>query len=217
MSERVIVVGAGMAGLAAAYRLQQQGLEVTVLESTDDVGGRARATRRDGWALNTGATVLSHSYERMRAFADELGVSDHLVEVTPTVGIAAGGEVHWLRGAGTGALVDFVRTPLLSAKSKLLLARAGIDAFRARKKAGYDRPDLRAELDTESVGEYADRRLNREILERLLDPLMGSLFVVDGSKVSVAELHFSLVKFLGAACSATGAGSTSSPGRWRRR
>ena len=193
----MIVVGAGMAGLAAAYRLQQRGFEVKVLESTDHVGGRAYATRRDGWALNTGATVLSSSYENMRALADELGVSDHFVEVKPTVGIAAGGEVHWLRGAGLGALVDFVRTPLLSAKSKVLLTRAALDAFRARKKVGYDKPELRAELDTESVAEYCDRRLNREILDRLLSPLMGSLFVVDGDEVSVAELQFSLVKFLG--------------------
>src|SRR5262249_56055175 len=87
--------------------------------------------------------------------------------------------------------------PLRSAKSKRLMLRAAKDAFAARKQAGYDHPELRAELDTESVEDYCDRRLNREILDRLLSPLMGSLFVVDGDKVSVAELQFSLVKFLG--------------------
>jgi oxygen-dependent protoporphyrinogen oxidase len=105
--------------------------------------------------------------------------------------------VHWLRGAGPGAVIDFLRTPLLSSRSKLLLAKAGIDAFKARKKAGYDQPALRAELDTESVAEYCDRRLNAEIRDRLLGPLMGGLFVVDGLRMSVADLYFSLVKFLG--------------------
>lgn len=197
MGERVLVVGAGMAGLAAAYRLQGAGFEVTVLEASDHVGGRAYADRRDGFVLNTGATVLSASYANMLALVDELGLGDKLVDVKPTVGIAAGGEVHWLRGAGPGALVDFIRTPLLSGKSKLILIKAALDAFRARKKAGYGDAELRAELDTESVAEYCDRRLNREILDRLFSPLMGALFVVDGDEVSVAELQFSLVKFLG--------------------
>jgi oxygen-dependent protoporphyrinogen oxidase len=187
-----------MAGLAAAYRLQQAGFEVQVLEAEDHVGGRAYAHRRDdGFTLNTGATVLSSSYENMIGLATELGLEDRFVKVKPTVGIAADGKVHWLRGAGPGAAIDFIRTPLLSAKSKLLLMKAAKDAFAARKKAGYGNAELRAELDTESVEEYCDRRLNREILDRLLSPLMGSLFVVDGDKVSVAELHFSLVKFLG--------------------
>ena len=117
----MIVVGAGMAGLAAAYRLQQAGFEVQVLEAEDHMGGRAYAHRNeDGFTLNTGATVLSSSYENMIALARELGLEDHFVKVKPIVGIAADGEVHWLRGSGIGAAIDFVRTPLLSAKSKLL-------------------------------------------------------------------------------------------------
>ena len=158
---------------------------------------RTPTETRTASTSNTGATVLSASYDAMIGLAKELGLEDHFVKVKPTVGIAADGEVHWLRGAGPGAAVDFIRTPLLSGRSKLLLTRAARDAFKARKKAGYDKPELRAELDTESVADYCDRRLNREILDRLLSPLMGSLFVVDGGKVSVAELHFSLVKFLG--------------------
>jgi oxygen-dependent protoporphyrinogen oxidase len=186
-----------MAGLAAAYRLQQAGFEVHVLEAEGHVGGRAHANRHDGWTLNTGATLLSSSYEHMIALCKELGLEDNLVKVNPTVGIATGGEVHWLRGAGPGAAIDFIRTPLLSAKSKLLLTRMIWDTLKARKKAGYDRPDLRAELDTENLAEYCDRRLNREILDNLLGPLMGALFVVDPEEVSVADLYFSLVKFLG--------------------
>jgi oxygen-dependent protoporphyrinogen oxidase len=195
--ERVIVVGAGVCGLSAAYRLQQRGFDVTVLEAEDFVGGKTAATRRDGFILNRGATVLGASYDAMFAIAKEIGVYSEVVKVKPTVGIVRDGEVHWLRGEGLGALVDFVRTPLLSGKSKRLLRRAALDAFRARKKAGYDQPALRAELDTESVAEYCDRRLNAEICDHLLAPLMGGLFVVDGKKMSVADLFFSLAKFLG--------------------
>ena len=86
-----------------------------------------------------------------------------------------------------GAIVDFIKTPLLSAKSKLLLVRAGRGRrSRRARKAGYDQPQLRAELDTESVAAYCERRLNPEIRDRMLNPLMGGLFVVDGGTVSVA-------------------------------
>lgn len=199
MSERtrVIVVGAGVSGLAAAFRLMQRGCDVTVLESEDHVGGKTTAIRRDGFTLNTGATVLGASYDAMLALAREAGVGDRIVEVAPTIGVVRDGAVHRLRGAPPGALVDFARTPLLSARSKLVLARAALDAFRARGKAGYDHPELRAELDTESLAEYCDRRLNPEIRDRLLAPVLGGLFVTDALGLSVADLFFSLTKILG--------------------
>jgi len=195
--ERVIVVGAGVSGLSAAFRLQQQGFDVTVLEAEDHVGGKTASSHRDGFTLNTGATVLGASYHAMLGLAEDVGVRGQIVEVAPTIGVVRDGHVHVLRGAGLGAVLDFVRTPLLSARSKLLLARVAVDAFRARRKAGYDRPDLRAELDSETVAEYCDRRLNAEIRDRLLGPVLGGLFVTDGKGLSVADLFFTLSKVLG--------------------
>jgi oxygen-dependent protoporphyrinogen oxidase len=194
---RVIVVGAGVSGLSAAHRLRGRGHTVTVLEAEDHVGGKTTGYRRDGFTLNSGATVLGASYTSLQAIARELGIEDQIVATTPTIGIWGTDRVHWLRGAPPGAIIDFIKTPLLSAKSKLLLARAGIDAVRARKKAGYDQPQLRAELDTESVAAYCDRRLNAEIRDKLLSPVMGGLFVVEGGQVSVASLFFTLIKILG--------------------
>jgi oxygen-dependent protoporphyrinogen oxidase len=197
LRDRVIVVGAGVSGLSAAWRLQQQGYDVTVLEAEAQVGGKTAASRRDGFILNRGATVLGASYDAMLALTKEIGAEAELVEVAPTIGIVRDGTVHLLRGAGPGAALDFLRTPLLSPRSKLLLARAGVDAFRARKKAGYDQPHLRAELDVETVAEYCDRRLNAEIRDHLLGPVLGGLFVTDGHGLSVADLFFSLTKILG--------------------
>jgi oxygen-dependent protoporphyrinogen oxidase len=197
MSRRVVVVGAGVCGLSAAFRLQEQGFQVTVLEAAGQVGGKTASAHRDGFILNTGATVLGASYKAFLDLADDLGVRDQVLKVTPTIGVVRDGEVHLLRGAGPGAVWDFVRTPLLSARSKLLLARAGVDAFKARRKAGYDRPDLRAQLDTETVGEYCERRLNDEIRDHLLGPVLGGLFVTEGKGLSVADLYFTLSKVLG--------------------
>jgi protoporphyrinogen/coproporphyrinogen III oxidase len=196
-AQRVIVVGAGVAGLAAAHRLTQQGFEVTVLEAEDYVGGKTAARRRDGFTLNTGASVLAGSYKEMLAIAEEIGVGDQIVKVAPTVGVYADDRVYWLRGNLPGALLDFVRTPLLSWRSKLLLGRLALDSFRNRKRAGFGAPELRAQLDTESVAEYCDRRLNAEIRDRLLAPLLGGLYVIDGAAMSVADMYFSFAKLLG--------------------
>lgn len=193
---RVIVVGAGVAGLTAAFRLQQQGCDVTVLEAAERVGGKTAAVRRDGFVVNTGATVLAGSYDAMFALAREVGVADRVFAPPAVIGVVRDGRVHELRGEGFGAIVDFVRTPLLSARSKLTLARAAADVIRARKKAGYDRPDLRAQLDEESVAQYCDQRLNREICDHLFDPVLGGIFVVEGRNLSIADLWFTLWKVL---------------------
>jgi oxygen-dependent protoporphyrinogen oxidase len=194
--ERVIVVGAGVAGLSAAYRLTQQAFDVTVLESAPQVGGKTASSRRDGFTMNTGASVLAGSYKEMLAIAEEIGVGDQVIKVAPTIGVYADGKTHWLRGAPPGAIIDFIRTPLLSARSKLLITRLGLDAFRNRKKAGFGDPELRAQLDTESVADYCERRLNTEIRDRLLGPLLGGLYVIDGASMSVADLYFSFAKLL---------------------
>jgi oxygen-dependent protoporphyrinogen oxidase len=194
---RVIVVGAGVAGLSAAFRLQQQGFEVTVLEADDRVGGKTMASRRDGYILNRGATVLGASYDAVKALARDVGVEDDIVRVPSRVGIVRDGRTYWLRGGGFGALVDFIRTPLLSWKSKLVLTRAAFDALRARRKAGFGDPSLRAELDVESVSDYSDRRLNSEVRDIILDPVMGGLLIVDGLAASVADLFFLASKVLG--------------------
>jgi len=195
-TERVIVVGAGVAGLSAAYRLTQQGFDVTVLETEDHVGGKTAASRRDGFTMNTGASVLAGSYKEMLAIAKEIGVDDQVIKVSPTIGVYADNQVYWLRGAPPGAILDFIRTPLLSARSKLRIARLGLDSFRHRKAAGFGHPELRAQLDTESVSDYCERRLNTEIRDRLLAPLLGGLYVINGAEMSVADLFFSISKLL---------------------
>lgn len=192
-----IVVGAGMAGMAAAYHLHEQGIDVHVLERADHVGGRASCDRtHDGWTINRGATVLAASYDALLGLADDLGVRDEIVVEPVTVGVVADGRVNRLRTSGLGALIDFLRTPLLPARSKVRIARLGVDALRSRRRAGWERPDLRAQLDVESVGDYCARRLDTTIGERLLAPLLGGLYVADGSRMSVADLWFTLTKLL---------------------
>lgn len=197
MSQRVIVVGAGMAGLAAAHELRQQGVVVTVLEAEDHVGGKVAARERDGFTLNTGATVLGGSYTETLALADAVGVGGDVRRVNASIGIVRDGQVHWMRGGGVGAVIDFLRTKLISTRSKFRLLRAAGDVLRSRRKAGFGNPELRAELDTESISDYCARKLNTEIRDHLLEPAIGGLYVIDSRPCSVADMYFTLTKVLG--------------------
>jgi oxygen-dependent protoporphyrinogen oxidase len=197
VDKQVIVVGAGMAGLAAAFRLRQQGFAVMVLEAADRVGGRVTAIERDGYVLNTGATLLCGSYAETFALADEVGVGSGVRKLKASIGIVRDGRPHWLRGYGAGAVVDFLRTKVISTSSKLRLLRILPDVLRSRSKADFGNASLRAELDTESIADYCDRKLNTEIRDHLLDPAIGGLYVFDSRPASVADMYFTLTKILG--------------------
>ena len=69
----VIVIGAGLAGLSAAYDLQRAGWKVTVLEARDRVGGRVYSLRKfsNGLVAEAGGEFIEESHTRMLAYADQ--------------------------------------------------------------------------------------------------------------------------------------------------
>lgn len=70
MDTDVIVIGAGLAGLQAARRLEAEGHHVTVLESSNGVGGRIRTDLVDGFLLDRGFQVLNPAYRAVRNWID---------------------------------------------------------------------------------------------------------------------------------------------------
>ncbi len=94
MSHHVIVVGAGIAGLACARNLERRGIQVTVLESDSRVGGRVRTDNVEGFLLDRGFQVLLTGYPESRAALD-LGALD-LRPFRPGVKIWRDGRFHHL-------------------------------------------------------------------------------------------------------------------------
>ena len=90
-SKKVVVVGAGMAGLAAAYRLRKAGVEVTVLESSDHVGGRLGTDSRDGYMIERGAQLITSTYRNALGLVKELGLEAELRPTSPWMAIVKDG------------------------------------------------------------------------------------------------------------------------------
>lgn len=192
--EPVFVVGAGVAGLAAATRLRQLGWPVIVLESRDYVGGRVRTVTDGGYLLDTGAMMVGESYNSILSLAREAGVHDQLAPV--------GSLVDWARPGGltpvdTGKWVKTaLRTPLLSWRSKLTMTKAAWDFRRMRSTLSDEDLSEAADFDTETAAGYCRRRLNREIFENLVDTCVRALLAVGGDEVSKVDFFYGVNKFL---------------------
>jgi oxygen-dependent protoporphyrinogen oxidase len=91
-NKKVIVVGAGMAGLAAAYRLRKAGADVTVLESNDHVGGRVRTETRDGYLIERAAQLITSTYRNALGLVKELGLEAELRPTSPWMAIVKDGK-----------------------------------------------------------------------------------------------------------------------------
>ncbi len=169
---RVAVVGAGIAGLAAAWELRG-GSEVTVLEA-GEIGGRIRTTDFEGVPVDEGPDAFITRSPAALQLCSELGVADELV--APATGRAllwVGGRLRPLPEGLVlgvpGRLGPVVRSGILSPAGVL---RAGLDLVLPPTPLGEDI----------GVGELVTARFGREVATRLVEPLLGSIHAarIDG-------------------------------------
>ena len=199
------IVGAGLAGLTAAYRLKQQGWRVTVFEADTVVGGRVRTEKHHGYLLDTGATALAESYHSYLSLVEELGIRGEIVPSSPYVGIYRDGRIHHLRL--DRAALSGLRTRLLSTRAKLRSFRLGFDVGRAKLRGRLDYSEMRkaAPLDVESARDYARRALGDELAEYLCEPVTRMMLIADAGDISVVELFSGLANiFSSKICSLRG-------------
>lgn len=115
---RIAVIGAGPAGLAAAYRLAEEGHEVTVFEAEKHAGGRTRTIHwEDGHWLDTGAGWLTNFYPSVRALVREARLD---VKFSPLK--MRGGGDQYLNGqryASPNSILRILTTPLISLSQKI--------------------------------------------------------------------------------------------------
>ncbi|CAL9618134.1 Protoporphyrinogen oxidase [Streptomyces sp. enrichment culture] len=172
---RVVVVGAGVAGLAAAHRALEHGARVTVLEASDRVGGKLLPGEIAGVRVDLGAESMLARRPEAVALAREVGLADRLrPPATATASL-------WTRGAlrpmpkGHVMGVPGTAGALAGVLSDEGLARIERDADLPRTEVG----------DDVAVGAYVAARLGREVVDRLVEPLLGGVYAGDAYRISM--------------------------------
>jgi oxygen-dependent protoporphyrinogen oxidase len=182
---RVVVVGGGPSGLAAAHAVIEKARErgarvaVTLVEREPRLGGNVRTERVEGFTLDGGPDSWVASKPQATELAKKVGLAGDLmptVEATRRVYVAYDGALHALpEGLVLGVptrIMPVVKTPLFSWRGKMRMA---IEPFVPRGEGEAD----------ESIGGFISRRLGQEVSDRLAAPLLGGIFAGDVSELSI--------------------------------
>ncbi len=165
------VIGAGIAGLTAAYQLQHAGVDVEVLEASGRVGGMIGTERTNGYLVEMGPNSLRGSNEAQESVIASLGLESEVVEAND-----AASTRYVVREGRPQPLPmspwTFLTTDLLSASAKLRLLG---EPFVSSAPGGED----------ESVASFVRRRLGPEVLDYMVDPFVGGIFAGDPDRLSL--------------------------------
>lgn len=177
----VVVVGGGIAGLAAAYELQRLGVHVRVLEAAPRLGGAILTERFDGWVIDGGPDSLLVQKPAAVALCRELGLADRLAStIEPRIAyVLREGQLHAIpEGSFLGFPIRvsaLTRSSLISWGGKLRMA---LEVVVPRRQ----------NVDDESIGAFVRRRFGAEAVDYLAEPLLAGIHAGDAETLSLRAL-----------------------------
>ncbi|MDA0841280.1 MAG: protoporphyrinogen oxidase [Planctomycetota bacterium] len=182
---KVIVVGGGITGLTAAYRLVTDAkragvqLEVKLLDAAERTGGVIGTSRRDGFVMEEGPDCFISTKPEALEICRELGIEDQVIGTSPTHRRSFIVRRNRLLEVPKGfyllapdSFLSLARTPIFSAAGK---ARMACDVLIKRKADDKD----------ESLESFVVRRLGREALDRMAQPMVAGIYTADPAKLSL--------------------------------
>jgi oxygen-dependent protoporphyrinogen oxidase len=164
------IVGAGAAGLAAAYRLMRLGHDVTVYEASERAGGSVRTERRDGFLAEHGPNSMQTPADAVAHLFRELGLDERRIEAAPaarTRYVVRGGRPQPLPASPPAVL----SSPFFSLRAKLALLTEPL--------ASAPPPG------DESIASFVRRRFGAEFLDYAAEPFVGGIYAGDPEALSV--------------------------------
>ncbi|AWS45391.1 protoporphyrinogen oxidase [Streptosporangium sp. 'caverna'] len=175
----VVVVGGGIAGLAAAWYLRQGGerVRVTVVDGAERIGGKLHATEVAGVSMDAGAEAMLARRPEGKDLVRMVGLDEELrLPGTTQAGILTRGTMRSMpKGHVMGVPSDVT-----------MLAKSGILSLSGLARVPLDQilPETRVTADV-SVAAYIRARMGAEVVERLIEPLLGGVYAGTAERLSL--------------------------------
>lgn len=183
--QRLLVVGAGASGLAAAHRAVElsgrrgDALDLTVFDARPRLGGVIETGRRDGFLWESGPDSFITEKPALLNLAERLGISDQIIGTNPAFQksfVALRGRLHPTPEGfyllAPSRLRPLIRTPLLTLWGKF---RAAMELLIPARRSSRD----------ESLASFVRRRFGRQVLDRLAQPMVAGIYSADPEKLSL--------------------------------
>ncbi len=185
--KRVVIIGGGISGLAAAYRLRELGVEPTLIEASSRLGGIIETKQRDGFLLERGPDSFISEKPEAVSLAKRLGIESRLIQTNEAQRrsfIVRNGRLRpvpeGFQLLAPSRIWPFLTTDIFSLRGKMRMAA---DLLLPRENG----------KDDESLASFVRRRLGREALERMAQPMVGGIYTADPETLS---LRATLPRFL---------------------
>jgi oxygen-dependent protoporphyrinogen oxidase len=180
VNPRAVVVGGGISGLAAAWRLKlkRPGLAITVIETAARFGGKLISEHRDGFVVEAAADGFLARKPPALEWARELDLDSELVLPQPEhrfSHVLWTGQLHRMPEGFSG----LVPTNPAAMRGTTLLTSEGVDRVASEAEL-----PLRLEGPEETVRDFFTRRFGNEAFERLLEPLLAGIYAGDAGALS---------------------------------
>ncbi len=193
-NKHVVIIGGGITGLAVAYRLLDLAsatpLVITLLEATSRLGGTIKTQQRDEFLIEAGPDSFISEKPAAIQLAKRIGLEANLIETNAAFRRSFIVRDGRLRAVPEGfqlmapaRLWPFVKTDIFSWPGK---ARMALDLLIPRRS-------LTNGIDDESLADFVRRRLGREALDRMAQPMVGGIYTANPETLS---LRATLPRFL---------------------
>ncbi len=170
MAKKIAVVGGGIAGLVAAFRLKQQGFAVTLLEAAETLGGKIQTRRLAQGCLDVGPNTVLESNDAIMRLISDLGLRKKILwadDSSASRFILKDGNLVELPAHPK----QFFSSPILSLSAKL---RALLDLF------------IPPAAPDETIAAFIERRFGREPLEYLVNPFLAGTYAARPEDLSIS-------------------------------
>ena len=189
MDQKVIIVGAGVAGLIAAKHLEEVGIKPIVVEAADRVGGRVKTTEKDGFLLDHGFQVLLSAYEEAQWYLDYKQLN---LKAFNTGAIIKDGENTYqvadpLRDPSK--LLPMAFSPVGNLKDKYLTWYLTQDLKRLSQEEVFSKTSNTTEAYLKEYG------FSKKIIERFFRPFFGGIFLENDLRTGSGMFRFVFKKF----------------------